>query len=102
MNEPMRLLTDEEICKVAGCAIANNKVQGHCPYSDKKACIIFQPAKLAASAQLALGQQHEQERVESIFKEIESKEEQDMQSDTFTVSESMEWWQSLKKQEGVT
>ena len=85
MNEPMRLLTDKEIWE---------SQQGNCFWEDAE------KGKAVAEAQLALDQQHEQERVERIFREIESKEEQDMNSGTFTVSEPMEWWQSLKKQEG--
>ena len=94
MNEPMRLLALIEVIGLTGIA---RYYVGKSEETQYLECV-----KSLLEAQLAHAQQHEQERVESIFKEIESKEEQDMQSDTFTVSESMEWWQSLKKQEGVT
>ena len=37
------------------------------------------------------------EELERVFRELESKDEQDMTSNTFTLSESMDWYQALKR-----
>ena len=103
MNEPMRLLTDEELIVAFQC--------GHS--IDEPAYYYIGGYQSISQAQLALDQQHEQARVERIFKEIETLLADNIAPITFIRQKdnkaSVEQclllmnaeWQALKKQEGI-
>ena len=90
------LLTDKEI---------NSAFDGdfgeiyfdHKPTADE---IMLIKLRLVAKAQLAKDQQHEQARVERIFKEIENHSHKQA-TNMLGISLSRDDWQALKKQEGL-
>jgi hypothetical protein len=48
------LLSEEEICKAAACAVACGIIPGAtCKFQDKRGCLIYQAGRLAAQAQLS-------------------------------------------------
>jgi hypothetical protein len=81
----MRLLTDEEIRKIVGaCDYKDAGVSCPMPITP------FRYERATAQAQLALDQQHEQERVERIKKELEGK---------LPYLDMLSWWQDFWKRE---
>lgn len=69
----MKLLTDEQICKSVGCAIAHNITDDKCPYlTDKRRCTLYHCGLLANKTQFSADLESQKAERERMIEEIDT------------------------------